>query len=154
MTAKDAAPIRSLEQRMDALGRANEIRMARAKLKVVVRADYSLKVLIDIIVRPEAARQHLPAKARVAAPPGFVGTMRVYDLILGARGFGKVAANKLLTRARIAPSKTIGGLSERQRRELVVELDAIARRRASDDPAAHTNGARVADPINPRSAAA
>jgi hypothetical protein len=36
-----------------------------------------------------------------------------------------VKVNKILTQCRISPSKTIGGLSERQRRELI----ALMRRR-------------------------
>jgi ribosomal protein S13 len=37
-------------------------------------------------------------------------------------GYGPVKANKILKQCRIAPSKTIGGLSERQRDELIAHL--------------------------------
>ena len=40
-------------------------------------------------------------------------------MILAVPKYGRVKANKILNQCRISPSKTIGGLSERQRTELV-----------------------------------
>ncbi len=52
---------------------------------------------------------------------------KVFDMILAVPKYGRVKANKILTQCRISPSKTIGGLSERQRAELVTLLRALAR---------------------------
>jgi hypothetical protein len=55
-------------------------------------------------------------------PPAFVQTAKVADLLLALPKYGPVKVNKLLSRCRIAPSKTIGGLSARQRNELAALL--------------------------------
>jgi hypothetical protein len=96
-----AAPERSLLQRMDALQRANEIRTRRAQLKRDLKAGrVSIhKLLLD--------------------PPEYVETAKVFDMLLAVPKYGRVKANKILAQCRISPSKTIGGLSERQRNELV-----------------------------------
>jgi hypothetical protein len=49
----------------------------------------------------------------------------VFDLLLAVPKYGRVKVNKILGTCKISPSKTVGGLSERQRRELV----ALMRRR-------------------------
>ena len=100
-TASAAVPARSHEQRMRALRRANEIRSARAKLKRDLKAGKAQieKLLLD--------------------PPDFVLSAKAFDMILAVPKYGRVKANKILTQCRISPSKTIGGLSERQRAELV-----------------------------------
>lgn len=104
MTRPDAitaAPDRSLVQRMEALQRANVIRTQRASLKR------------DL----EAGRTSL---ARVLiAPPEYAEAAKVAVLLLSVPKVGRVKANKALTVCRIAPGKTVGGLSERQRAELV-----------------------------------
>ncbi len=96
-----AAPERSLNQRMDALARANEIRSQRAQLKRDLKAGrFSIRTLL-------------------LDPPEYVETAKVFDMLLAVPKYGRVKVNKLLTHCRISPSKTIGGLSERQRTELV-----------------------------------
>jgi hypothetical protein len=45
-----------------------------------------------------------------------------FDMILAVPKYGRLKANKILSQCRISPSKTIGGLSERQRAELVSML--------------------------------
>ncbi len=52
-------------------------------------------------------------------PPDYVLTAKVYDMLLAVPRLGRVRAGRLLTQCRISQSKTIGGLSERQRGELV-----------------------------------
>ena len=96
-----AAPERSLDQRMDALRRANDIRTARAKLKKDLKASRASihAILLD--------------------PPEFVLTAKVFDMLLAVPKYGRVKTNRILNQCRISPSKTIGGLSERQRTELV-----------------------------------
>ena len=98
------APERSLAQRMDALKRANEIRTQRARLKRELKAGRTQihGLLLD--------------------PPGYLETAKVFDLLLAVPKYGRVKVNRILTQCRISPSKTIGGLSERQRGELVSYL--------------------------------
>jgi hypothetical protein len=102
-----AAPERSLVQRMEALQRANDIRSRRAQLKRDLKAG----------------RQ--PIDELLLDPPGYLETAKVFDLLLAVPKYGRVKVNKILTQCRISPSKTIGGLSQRQRDELV----AMMRRR-------------------------
>ena len=99
-----AAPERSLVQRMEALQRANEIRTARAQLKRDLRAG----------------RKSI--HGLLTDPPTYVETAKVYDILQAVPKYGRVKVNKILTQCRISPSKTIGGLSERQRTELVALL--------------------------------
>lgn len=99
--ADRATPERSLEQRFEALKRANHIRTYRAGLKREMKAGETraTRVLIE--------------------PDERIETMKVWDLLIAIPKFGRVKVNRVLTNCRISPSKTIGGLSERQRRELV-----------------------------------
>jgi len=96
-----AAPERSLLQRMDALQRANDVRTRRAKLKRDLKAG----------------RQ--PIHELLLEPPEYLETAKVFDLLLAVPKYGRVKVNKILSQCRISPSKTIGGLSQRQRAELV-----------------------------------
>ena len=89
---------------MKALRRANEIRTARAQLKRDLKAG---KVKVEQLLRD---------------PPEYVLSAMVFDMIVAVPKYGRVKANKILTQCRISPSKTIGGLSERQRGELVGQL--------------------------------
>jgi hypothetical protein len=99
-----AVPERTHEQRMRALRRANEIRTARAQLKRDLKAGKAKveQLLID--------------------PPEYVLSAKAFDMIIAVPKYGRVKANKILSQCRISPSKTIGGLSERQRGELVAFL--------------------------------
>jgi hypothetical protein len=100
-TTSGAAPERSLTQRMDALKRANDIRTQRARLKRDLKAGRA------------------QIQALLLDPPEYLLTAKVFDLLLAVPKYGRVKANRILTQCRISPSKTIGGLSERQRNELV-----------------------------------
>ena len=99
-----AAPERSLDQRMEALKRANTIRSKRAQLKRDLKAG---KVNIHTLLLD---------------PPEYVQTAKVLDMLLAVPKYGRVKTNRILNQCRISPSKTIGGLSERQRTELVSQL--------------------------------
>ena len=55
-------------------------------------------------------------------PPDYILTAKVSDMLLAVPKYGHVKVNKILAQCRISPSKTIGGLSERQRTELVSSL--------------------------------
>jgi hypothetical protein len=100
-TKHTAAPERSLMQRMDALQRANDIRTRRAQLKRDLKAG---RVSIHNLL---------------LEPPEYVETAKVFDMLLAVPKYGRVKVGKILQTCRISPSKTIGGLSERQRTELV-----------------------------------
>jgi len=52
-------------------------------------------------------------------PPDYVETAKVFDMLLAVPKYGRVKTNRILNQCRISPSKTIGGLSERQRTELI-----------------------------------
>jgi len=101
---QSVAPERSLTQRMEALQRANLIRTRRAELKRNLKAGRASihELLLD--------------------PPEYVETAKVFDMLLAVPKYGRVKVNKILNICRISPSKTIGGLSQRQRRELVALL--------------------------------
>ena len=86
---------------MRALRHANEIRIRRARLK------------------RELASGRTPIDEIIAQPPEFVQTAKVYDLLLALPKVGPAKATRSLTQCRIAPSKTVGGLTERQRHELI-----------------------------------
>jgi hypothetical protein len=51
-------------------------------------------------------------------PPEELATMKLFDYLMAMPKIGRTKANRLLTVCRISPSKTIGGLSERQRGEV------------------------------------
>lgn len=95
------APVRSLDQRMDALKRANDVRVRRAQLKKDLKEG---KVRIEQIL---------------GDPPDYVSTAKVVDLLMAVPKFGRVKATRFLSTCRISPSKTVGGLSDRQRAELI-----------------------------------
>jgi len=94
-------PERSLAQRQEALKRANDIRTRRARLKRDLKAG---RIRIDGLL---------------LNPPDCLQTAKVSDVLLRVPKYGRVKVNRALTYCRISPSKTIGGLSERQRKELV-----------------------------------
>ncbi|HMK93305.1 MAG TPA: integration host factor, actinobacterial type, partial [Thermoleophilia bacterium] len=97
----NTAPARSLDQRMDALGRANEVRSRRAALKADLKHG---RVSISEIL---------------GDPPEYLLTAKVIDLLMAAPKCGRVKSARIMEQCRISPSKTVGGLSERQRHELL-----------------------------------
>jgi hypothetical protein len=95
------APERSLDQRMEALKRANEIRVRRAQLKKDLKDG---RTSVETIL---------------GDPPDYVETAKVFDILMAVPKFGRVKAARFLNQCRISQSKTVGGLSERQRAELI-----------------------------------
>jgi hypothetical protein len=86
---------------MEALRRANDIRSERARLKEALRnGDVSITAVLS-------------------DPPPCVATAKVLDLVLAVPKYGRVKANKLLERCRVSSSKTVNGLTPRQRKELL-----------------------------------
>jgi hypothetical protein len=94
-------PARSLQQRLGALAKANEVRVARARLK---RDLASGAITLTQVLRD---------------PPACARTARLRELLLACPKFGPSKVERVLSRCRIAPAKTIAGLSERQRAELL-----------------------------------
>src|SRR3712207_5188747 len=73
-----AAPERSLVQRMEALQRANEIRTKRAQLKRDLKAG------------------RLSIHDLLLEPPEYIGTAKVFDMLLAVPKYGRVKVNKVL----------------------------------------------------------
>lgn len=97
-------PHRSIQQRMDALEVANEIRSYRAILKKDIKAQRVS--VVDLLLDP----------------PEDLDTMKIQDLLISVPKLGRVKVNKLLQTCRVSPSKTVGGMSDRQRVEMVAML--------------------------------
>ena len=94
-------PDRILTQRMEALEYANEIRTLRALLKRELKAGH--KNVYDLLLDP----------------PKYIHTMKIVDLLLATPKRGKVKVNTILRTVRMSPSKTISGMSQRQRTEVL-----------------------------------
>src|SRR4026207_690039 len=84
------APARSLDQRMEALQRANDIRVRRAQLKRDLKDG---RVQIESILLD---------------PPEYVSTAKVFDMLMAVPKFGRVKAARLLNQCRLSQSKTVG----------------------------------------------
>lgn len=105
------APERTERQRFDALRYANEIRVHRKVVKRRLRVgDLTVS---DVLNDP------------------LCSSMRVFNVLLALPQVGPRTANRLLARLRVAPSRTCGGLTDRQRSELLEELKARGRRAAA-----------------------
>lgn len=96
-----SVPERTAAQRLRALGLANEVRSGRARLK------------------RELAAGRVELASVLVEPPACAATARVYELLLAVPKVGPARATRWLAHCRIALSKTVAGLSERQRRELL-----------------------------------
>lgn len=99
--AQPAASTGPPDQRTRALARANEVRIARATLKKELRAG---TIGIEQIL---------------ATPPKYIATAEILDLLVAVPKLGPVKAARLLSSAYVSKSKTVGGLSERQRTQLI-----------------------------------
>jgi hypothetical protein len=95
------ASTRLPERRMIALRRANQVRGLRSKLKQDLRPG---KVRLEQIL---------------ATGADYLASAEVFDLLVAVPKIGPVKAARLLTIARISPSKTVAELSERQRARLI-----------------------------------
>jgi hypothetical protein len=95
------ATIAPAPQHMQALQRANEVRLARAALKRRV-ADGRTTVGAVILDCPwEAA------------------SMTIAELLLSQRRWGATRCSRLLAESALTETKTVGSMTERQRRALV-----------------------------------
>jgi hypothetical protein len=92
-------------QRLQALERANEIRLARAELKRrIAEGEVSVAdVLLD--------------------PPFEAGSWAIGDLLMSQRRWGSSRCRKFLFRHHIMETKPVSALTERQRRLLAGQLE-------------------------------
>ena len=97
---------RGSSQCMQALARANQVRLARAALKRDIGAGRR-DVTDVILTSPEEAE-----------------TMSLSELLCSQRRWGRARSRKLLAAATLSEGKRLGTLTERQRRILVAELEA------------------------------
>lgn len=97
--------MRTRSQRIEALEKANQIRSLRAQLKKELRSGD--RDIVEVLTNP----------------PEYLVTAKVIDLLLVVPKFGRVKASRVLTRCRVSQSKTVGGLSDRQRAELIEVLE-------------------------------
>jgi hypothetical protein len=93
-------------QRMQALQRANEIRIARATLK-----------------RQIAAGRTSAAQAILSGPPEIEG-MAVIELLRSQRSWGQARCRGLMRAIPLSENKTIGSMTDRQQRLLLAMLQA------------------------------
>lgn len=96
---------RGTDQCMQALARANKVRLARAELKRAIGAGR--RNVIDVIVES----------------PWEADSMSLSELLCSQRRWGRARSRKLLSSAAISEGKKIGSLTERQRRILVHALE-------------------------------
>ena len=98
-------------QYMRALERANQVRLARAELKRRV-ATGDIEVAEVILSCPWEAE-----------------SMAVADLLMSQRRWGQTRCRKFLSQLPMSEKKTIGSMTERQRRTLAAMLSAPGRGR-------------------------
>jgi hypothetical protein len=91
---------------MEALARANEVRLARAALKRDICAGR--RSVTEVVT-------HSPWEAE---------SMSLSELLCSQRRWGRARSRKLLSAAALGEGKKIGTLTERQRRILVGALEA------------------------------
>ncbi len=99
-------------QYMRALERANKVRLARAELK--------RKVAMDEIDVAEVIL-HCPWEAK---------SMAVADLLMSQRRWGQTRCRKFLAQIPMSEKKTVGSMTDRQRRTLAELLSSADRGRA------------------------
>lgn len=100
----------ALEQRMNALQRANEVRGKCSALKR------------DVTARDQRA------ETVVAHPPEYALNMKVHDLLLATPKLGNGKVNTIMVALKIPPGQTLGGLDKLQRQKLVAHLSYLAGR--------------------------
>ena len=91
-------------QHMRALGRANQARCARAELKRRV------------------ARGEIEVAEVILTPPWEAERMAVADLLTSQRQWGHTRVRKFLASVAMSENKTIGSMTERQRRTVAARL--------------------------------
>jgi hypothetical protein len=98
------APNQPREQILKHLDIANTVRIFRSELKKDIKAG---KISIPSLLEN---------------PPDEIKTMTISSLLIAMPRVGQSTVNKLLIRCQILPSKTIDGLTSRQRDALVAMM--------------------------------
>jgi hypothetical protein len=99
-------------QHMQALERANKVRLARAELKRRVAIG---EVDVAAVILDCSWEAH---------------SMAVVDLLMSQRRWGQTRCRKFLAQIPMSEKKTVGSMTDRQRRTLAVMLDSAQRGRA------------------------
>jgi len=81
--------------------RANSVRSQRAALKADLKRG-----VVNI-------------RSILASPPEYLLTAKVIDVLMAAPKCGRVKSARVMDMCRVSSSKTVGGLTERQRSELL-----------------------------------
>jgi hypothetical protein len=102
----ESEPRRGTPQCMEALARANEVRLARATLKKDICAGR--RSVTEVI----------------SDSPWEAESMSLSELLCSQRRWGRARSRKLLASAALGEAKKVGSLTERQRRILVGALEA------------------------------
>jgi hypothetical protein len=102
----ETEPRRGTPQCMEALARANEVRLARATLKKDICAGR--RSVTEVI----------------SDSPWEAESMSLSELLCSQRRWGRARSRKLLASAALGEAKKVGSLTERQRRILVGALEA------------------------------
>ena len=97
---------RGTSQCMEALARANEVRLARAALKRDISAG------------------RRPITEVITESPWEADSMSLSELLCSQRRWGRARSRKLLSSTALSEGKRVGSLTERQRRVLVAALEA------------------------------
>ena len=97
---------RGTSQCMEALARANKVRLARAALKREISAGH--RNITEVIMQS----------------PWEVESMSLGELLCSQRRWGRARSRKLLSSTSLSEGKRVGTLTERQRRILVAALEA------------------------------
>jgi hypothetical protein len=97
---------RGTPQCMEALARANKVRLARAALKREISAGH--RSITEVILQS----------------PWEVESMSLGELLCAQRRWGRARSRKLLSSTALNEGKRVGTLTERQRRILVAALEA------------------------------
>ena len=104
-------------------------------IRAILERIPELEVAISATTRPqrpgeENGREYwfltdeeFSARVEEGAFLEWVETAKVFDMLMAVPKFGRVKAARLLNQCRISQSKTVGGLSERQRTELIGLFD-------------------------------
>ncbi len=99
-------------QRLRALERANEIRLARAELKrqIACGTASAANVILD--------------------PPSEAESWAISELLLSQRRWGNTRCRKFLLRNHISETKPVGALTDRQRHLLAGQLSSVVAKQA------------------------
>ena len=101
----DATATAPAPQHMRALEQANRVRLARAELK------------------RQVAQGELTAAEVVQNCPWEADSMSIADLLMSQHRWGRIRCHRFLGSMRISETKTIGSMTERQRREMSGRLN-------------------------------